>query len=212
MFSPYLYYNYESIWTTRRLTSKVHQLINFCHEIFIAPTWAHLVFCHKYVINIKKISLDGSESLFFHYSVTFLSQSSHFRYFENFSYHRHVSTIYPKLKRCRRLVCETVVGRAKPKRNTPNVLSSTDLSGVHTREMNIISSVSSLEPNVVTIELDSNEPTSPYGFGSQQPMILPSLNDLNLPHNQFNLLAKCWWYSRQHDSMTKETAPNCRSL
>ena len=41
----------------------------------------------------------------------------------------------------------------------------------------------------MTLDSDSNEPTIPYGFGSQQPILPPSLNDLNLPPNLFNVLA-----------------------
>ena len=40
-----------------------------------------------------------------------------------------------------------------------------------------------------TLESDSNDPTMPYGFGNQQPIVPPSLNDLNLPPNPFNVLA-----------------------
>ena len=52
-----------------------------------------------------------------------------------------------------------------------------------------ISSVSSLEPRIVTIDSDSNEPKLPYGFGIQHPIMPPSLNNLNLPPNLFNALA-----------------------
>ena len=72
--------------------------------------------------------------------------------------------------------------------NTPAVLNSTELSGALDREAITISSVASPEPQIVTIDSDSNEPTLPYGFGNQQPIIPPSLNDLNLPHNPFNVL------------------------
>ena len=41
----------------------------------------------------------------------------------------------------------------------------------------------------MTIESDSNEPTFPYAFGTQHPIVPPSLNDLNLPPNPFNVLA-----------------------
>ena len=40
-----------------------------------------------------------------------------------------------------------------------------------------------------TIDSDSNEPTIPFGFGSQHLIVPPSLNDLNLPPNQLNVLA-----------------------
>ena len=71
--------------------------------------------------------------------------------------------------------------------NTPGILNSTELSGAMSRETIKISSVASPEPQVLTI--DSDEPTFPYGFGNQDPIIPPSLNDLNLPHNPLNVLA-----------------------
>ena len=40
-----------------------------------------------------------------------------------------------------------------------------------------------------TIDLDSTEPTFPHVFGNQHSIVPPSLNDLNLPHNPFNVLA-----------------------
>ena len=52
-----------------------------------------------------------------------------------------------------------------------------------------ISSIASPQPQIVTIDDDSNEPTLPYGFGRQLPIVPPSLNDLNLPPNPFNILA-----------------------
>ena len=52
-----------------------------------------------------------------------------------------------------------------------------------------ISSVTSPEPQIVTIDSDSIEPTFPYASGTQHPIVPPSLNDLNLPPNPFNGLA-----------------------
>ena len=52
-----------------------------------------------------------------------------------------------------------------------------------------ISSVAFPEPQIVTIETNFNEPTFPYAFGTQHPIVPPSLNDLNLPPNPFNVLA-----------------------
>ena len=75
------------------------------------------------------------------------------------------------------------------RKNSPAVLNSTELSGAMAREMNTISSVASPEPQIVTIDSDSNDPTIPYGFGIQHPMVPLSLNDLNLPPNSFNVLA-----------------------
>ena len=73
--------------------------------------------------------------------------------------------------------------------NTPVILNSTQLSGVLDPETITISSVASPEPQIVTIESDSNEPTFPYAFGAQHPIVPPSLNDLNLPTNPFNIVA-----------------------
>ena len=57
-------------------------------------------------------------------------------------------------------------------------------------EATTVSSVASPEPQIVTIESDSNEPTFPYAFGTQHPIVPPSLNlnDLNLPPNPFNVV------------------------
>ena len=76
-----------------------------------------------------------------------------------------------------------------PRPNTPIVLNSTEMSGDDTREMISISSIASPEPQIVTIDDDSNEPTMPYGFGRQFPIVPPSLNDLNLPPNPSKILA-----------------------
>ena len=51
-----------------------------------------------------------------------------------------------------------------------------------------VSSIASPEPQIFTIDDDSNELTMPYGFGRQLPIVPPSLNDLNLPPNPFNIL------------------------
>ena len=72
--------------------------------------------------------------------------------------------------------------------NTPAILNSTEISGDMKRELITISSVASPEPRIVTLDSDSNDPTIPYGFGSQQPIVPHSLNDLNLPPNSFNVL------------------------
>ena len=73
--------------------------------------------------------------------------------------------------------------------NTPAILNSTEISGALEREVITISSVASPEPRIVKLDSDSNNPTIPYGFGNQQSIVLPILNDLNLPPNPFNLLA-----------------------
>ena len=73
---------------------------------------------------------------------------------------------------------------------TPAILKSTEISGAMEREVITTSSVASTKPGIVTLDSDSNDPTIPYGFGIQQPIVPPSLNDLNLPPNPFNVLAK----------------------
>ena len=73
--------------------------------------------------------------------------------------------------------------------NTPEILNSTELSGAPAIEHITLSSVASLEPQLITIHSDSNEPTIPYVYGRQDPIFLPSLNDIKLPANPFNILA-----------------------
>ena len=72
--------------------------------------------------------------------------------------------------------------------NTPNNLNSTEISEQHTARMPSISSTAFPEPQIFTIDDDSNEATMSYGFGRQLPIVPPSLNDLNLPPNPFNIL------------------------
>ena len=73
--------------------------------------------------------------------------------------------------------------------NTPAILNSTELSGAIEREAITIPSFAFPEPQLITIDSDSNEPTFPYAFGAQHPIVPPSLNDFNLPPNPFNVLA-----------------------
>ena len=63
------------------------------------------------------------------------------------------------------------------------------MSEHHAARMQSISTIASPQPYIVTINDDSNEPTMPYSFGRQLPIAPPSLNDLNLPPNPFNILA-----------------------
>ena len=81
------------------------------------------------------------------------------------------------------------ITKAYPYPITPIVFNSTEISGDDTREMISISSNASPEPQIVTIDDDSNEPTMPYGFGRQLPIVHTSLNDLNLPPSPFKILA-----------------------
>ena len=79
---------------------------------------------------------------------------------------------------------------SSPIRNdTPAILNSTHFSGAMEPETITLSFVASPEPQIVTIDSDSNGPTFPYVFCAQHPKVPPSLNDLNLPPNPFNVLA-----------------------
>ena len=81
-------------------------------------------------------------------------------------------------------------GESSPQRhNTPNNLNSTELSEQCNARMPSVSSIASAEPRIFTKDDNSNEPTMPYAFGRQLPIVPPSLNDLNLPPNPFNILA-----------------------
>ena len=79
--------------------------------------------------------------------------------------------------------------RSPIQNNTPVILNSTQLSETMDPETITISSVASPEPQIVTLDTDSNEPTFPHSFGAQHPIVPPSLNDLNLPPNPSNVLA-----------------------
>ena len=94
-----------------------------------------------------------------------------------------------------------------PRPNTPIVLNSTEISGDDTREIISISSIASPEPHIVTINDDSNEPTMPYGFGRQLPIVPPSLNDLNLPPNPFNILATMAVVHQTHNTHDDNYSP-----
>ena len=94
-----------------------------------------------------------------------------------------------------------------PRPNTPIVLNSTEISGDDTREMISISSIASPEPQIVTIDDDSNEPTMPYGFGRQLPNVPLSLNNLNLPPNPFNILATMAIASNTEDANDNNYSP-----
>ena len=67
--------------------------------------------------------------------------------------------------------------------NTPKILNTTEISEQHTACVPSISSIASPEPQIYTIDDDSNEPSMAYGIGRQLPIVPPSLNDLKLPPN-----------------------------
>ena len=85
---------------------------------------------------------------------------------------------------------EQISNEPSPRRNnSPDKLNSTERSEHHVARMPSISTIASPQPYIFTINDDSNEPTVPYAFGRQLPIVPPSLNDLNLPPNPFNILA-----------------------
>ena len=85
---------------------------------------------------------------------------------------------------------EQISNEPSPQRNNSlDILNSTERSEHHVARMPSISTIASPQPYIFTINDDSNEPTIPYAFGRQLPVVPPSLNDLNLPPNPFNILA-----------------------
>ena len=86
-------------------------------------------------------------------------------------------------------VVQSLPETSRIRNNTPVILNSTQLSEAMDPETITISSVASPEPQIVTLDSDSNEPTFLYAFGAQHSIVPPSLNDLNLPPNPFNVLA-----------------------
>ena len=85
---------------------------------------------------------------------------------------------------------EQISNEPSPERNNlPDILNSTERSEHHATRMPSISTIASPQPLIFTINDDSNEPTIPYDFGRQLPIVPPSLNDLHLPPNPFNILA-----------------------
>ena len=92
--------------------------------------------------------------------------------------------------------------------NTPAILNSTQLSGAIEPEAITISSVASPESHIVTIDSDSNEPTFPYAFGTKHPIVPPSLNDLNLPLNPFNVLATLPVIQQDQDDSPQSPEPS----
>ena len=95
-----------------------------------------------------------------------------------------------------------------PRRNnSPDILYSTEHSQHRAMRMPSISTIASPQPHIFTINDDSNEPTMPYGFGRQLPIIPPSLNDLNLPPNPFNILATMAVVPQAHDTHDDKYSP-----
>ena len=84
---------------------------------------------------------------------------------------------------------EQVSNEPSPQRNiSPKILNSTEKSQTYAARMPSVSPIAFPEPRIFTIDDNSIEPTMPYGFGRQLLIVPPSLNDLNLPPNPFNIL------------------------
>ena len=71
----------------------------------------------------------------------------------------------------------------------PDIFNSTEISHTQTAEMPADSSIASPEPQILTINDNSNERTIAYEVRRQLPIVPPSLTDLNLRPNPFNNLA-----------------------
>ena len=70
---------------------------------------------------------------------------------------------------------EKISNEPSPQRhNSQNILNSTEISQSHAAGMPSVSSIASPEPRILTVDDDSNEPTMPYGFGRQLPIVPPS--------------------------------------
>ena len=103
---------------------------------------------------------------------------------------------------------EQTSNEPSPRRNnSPDIFSSTEQSEYHAARMPSISTIASPQPYIFTINDDSNEPTIPYGFGRQLPIVPPSLNDLNLPPNPFNMLAKMAIANNTEDANDNNYSP-----
>ena len=143
----------------------------------------------------KRLPPNGACRLTFTQIIIFSSHFiniSSFQRFQTFiTFHYDVPKSFPDLVNTLNVF---YVEQSSPERspiriNTPVILNSTQLSEAMDPETITVSSVASPEPQIVTIDSDSNEPTLPYAFGAQYPKKPPSLNDLNLPPNPFNVLA-----------------------
>ena len=105
---------------------------------------------------------------------------------------------------------EQISNEPSPQRNnSPNILNSTEISHTHTAPRKLsVSSIAFPEPQILTNHDNSNESTMPYGFGRQLPIVPPSLNDLNLPPNPFNILATMAVVNHTEDENNNNYSPH----
>ena len=95
---------------------------------------------------------------------------------------------------------EQTSNEPSPQRNnSPSILNSTETSQPYLARMPSVSSISSPEARIFTIDDNSNKPTMPYGFGRQLPTVPPSPNDLNLPPNLCTILHTMAVVTQTHD-------------
>ena len=129
------------------------------------------------------------------YSISFIK----FNMASNISIHSAASDVF---------LVEQLSNEESPQgHNSPNILNSTELSENQLIEMPSVSSIESPEPQIVTLNDDSDETTMPYGFRRQLPIIPPSLNDLNLLPNPFNILAKMAVVNQECDNNNSPHSP-----
>ena len=108
---------------------------------------------------------------------------------------------------------EQISNEPSPLRNNSlDILNSTEPLEHHTARMPSISTIASPEPYIFTINDDSNQPTIPYGFGRQLPIVPPSLNDLNLPPNPFRILAIMAIANNTEDANDENYSPQSPEL
>ena len=82
-------------------------------------------------------------------------------------------------------------GKQTPTRhNTQNVIISAELSEVHVGDMNLVMMTvvppTSPQPNFVTMESDTKEPTIPFGCGRQDPVIPAQFELVAQPFQRFS--------------------------
>ena len=70
-----------------------------------------------------------------------------------------------------------------------------------------VSSIASPETQILAIHDNSNEPSMPNVLGRQLPVVPPSLNDLNLPPNPFNILTKMAVVTHTQDDKNDDYSP-----
>ena len=103
---------------------------------------------------------------------------------------------------------EQISNEPSPQRNnSPDLLNSTKRSEHHATRMPSISAIASPQSCIFTINDDSNELTISKGFERQLPIVPPSLNDLNLRPNPFNILATMAIANNTGDTNNKNYSP-----